>query len=240
MLLRRACAGKQVNFESYNFGVGGYNTAIEAVLLRGLVLGFKPDLVVVKYGIDDAEPPLFAPDAATGQIQRVLRWYEQPGAVAESRPPENFLFRLRLAGLYWQARQSRRQSAQMISYFRSLLRPENQQWRESRAALQEILRLCRQEDLPCIVVFFPLLYELNRHYPFAYAHEALRRDTEEAGGIFVDLLPKLKGKEARRMWVHPSDHHPNEACHRIAAEAIAQKALSNAAVLRKIDEAAKR
>jgi hypothetical protein len=33
----------------------------------------------------------------------------------------------------------------------------------------------------------------------------------------------LKGKDARNLWVHPTDQHPNETVHRIAAEALVEQ-----------------
>lgn len=72
-------------------------------------------------------------------------------------------------------------------------------------------------------MIFPLLFQLDERYPYAVIHAKVRAAAEEAGAVVVDLLPRLKGKRAERLWVHPTDQHPNEEVHRIAAEALAQE-----------------
>jgi hypothetical protein len=37
---------------------------------------------------------------------------------------------------------------------------------------------------------------------------------------FLDLLDTFRGHDEKSLWVHPTDHHPNEAAHALAAEAI--------------------
>ena len=40
---------------------------------------------------------------------------------------------------------------------------------------------------------------------------------------FIDLLPHLSGKKAASLWVHPSDHHPNELVHAIIGKVLAER-----------------
>lgn len=42
-------------FEVFNFGVGGYNTEQEAILLEEKVLSYDPDLVILQYLLNDIE-----------------------------------------------------------------------------------------------------------------------------------------------------------------------------------------
>ena len=37
----------------------------------------------------------------------------------------------------------------------------------------------------------------------------------------LDLFPAFQGQRERDLWVHPSDQHPNEKAHAIAARAMA-------------------
>lgn len=59
--------------EVLNFGVPGYNSAQEAVLLRELVFSLDPDLVVLGYVLNDAEPTLFADEPRDGIALRSSR-----------------------------------------------------------------------------------------------------------------------------------------------------------------------
>ena len=67
---------------------------------------------------------------------------------------------------------------------------------------------------------FPLLFELEKKYPF-------QEEVEEIDGFLksnqiksVNLLPSFLGKKTFVMWSRPTDSHPNSVAHRIAAEAI--------------------
>ena len=40
---------------------------------------------------------------------------------------------------------------------------------------------------------------------------------------FIDMYPHFQGYKASRLWVHPSDHHPNEIAHRLTAEVLAKE-----------------
>lgn len=95
--LHRRFPGRR--FEAYNFGVGGYNTTQELFLLRNLVLKFQPDIVVLGYVPNDAEPGLFAADPATGAVRRRARAAQVFEGLSELAPPTNPLFQLRSARL---------------------------------------------------------------------------------------------------------------------------------------------
>ncbi|MBI9077512.1 MAG: SGNH/GDSL hydrolase family protein [Desulfatibacillum sp.] len=67
-----------------------------------------------------------------------------------------------------------------------------------------------------VLVIFPLLYDFN-HYRFEKCH-ALMRDFAHHNNIPVlDLLPAFSRHAAPDLWVNPTDHHPNETAHAIAA-----------------------
>jgi len=82
---------------------------------------------------------------------------------------------------------------------------------------------CRDRDIRFVVLMFPNLYELNEDYPFTEIHGKVRTAVEEAGGIFIDVLPAVMGRDAAELRVHPTDHHPNEIVHRIAGELLAEE-----------------
>ena len=58
-LLADRWRGKNLIWQSYNLGVGGYNTTDELRLLKAMGLQFHPDAVIVCYVLNDAEPSLF-------------------------------------------------------------------------------------------------------------------------------------------------------------------------------------
>jgi hypothetical protein len=70
-----------------------------------------------------------------------------------------------------------------------------------------------------LVVVFPLLYDFEE-YPFNSIHEKIKFFCEGHGILFLDLFPAFSRREAEDLWSNPTDHHPNEISHAIAAAEI--------------------
>jgi lysophospholipase L1-like esterase len=77
----------------------------------------------------------------------------------------------------------------------------------------------RENDGKLVIVLFPLLYEFN-DYPFQSIHDKIHEFCRTNDILLLDLLPAFSEHTAESLWVHPTDHHPNEIAHRIAAEEI--------------------
>ncbi|MFT5128425.1 MAG: hypothetical protein ACI8W8_002035 [Rhodothermales bacterium] len=211
-----------LNAEACNLGVGGYNTSQAAKALKTVGLGLEPDAVILGYVPNDAEPPLFMIDPQTGQPLRRNREASIEWEAGPQKAPTSMLYRSRLAQLVWQLSQQQRLGKQTVSYYQSLYAADSEGWRESEEALREIIGLCRERDIPCVVLMFPILVDLSESHPFASIHEQVGRVVRDAGGIFVDLLPAVKGQDARDLRVHPTDQHPNERVHAIVGELLAE------------------
>jgi len=213
--------GKQA--DPCNLGVGGYNTtqSLQAANLIGF--GLEPDIVILGYTLNDAEPPLFEIDKATGRPVRRPRETFIEAEAAPKKPPTAGIYRLRLARAAWQIARQRELSRQTIDYYRSINDPENKGCIESERALRELITECKKRDIPCVVVMFPLLYELSEDYPFLDTHQKIGSLVADAGGTFIDLLPALKDKQAASLIVHPTDQHPNERVHGIVGGLLADE-----------------
>ena len=72
------------------------------------------------------------------------------------------------------------------------------------------------------MVIFPLLFELERKYPFADEVREVDQFLRSIQIKTVNLLPVFRGKKKFILWSSPTDSHPNEVAHRLAAEAIYQ------------------
>jgi len=220
-LLRVPLARHQATCQSLNFGVSGYNTVQELFVLRRFALSADPDIVVVGYTLNDSEPVLFQVDARLGVPVRRPREHAIPEGLSDVSPPATILYRSRIAQLCWQKRTSHARTVKTLHYYRSLFAPDFAGWAQSREALRSILAVCRANRIACVVVIFPVLYQLNDRYPFADIHKVIEEEVVSGGGRCIDLYPLLKGRRSDRLWVHPTDPHPNEVVHMIAAEALA-------------------
>lgn len=211
------------SIDACNLGVGGYNTSqsLRAMQLFGSDL--QPDAVVLGYTLNDAEPPLFEIDKATGQPVRRPREMFIEAEAAPKTPPTAGIYRLRLAQAVWKAQHQRDLTQQTIAYYRSVNAPSGEGFLESERALREIISQCQERGIPCIVVMFPLLFDLSDDYPFTAIHQRVGKVVEDAGGRFIDLLPALKGQDARSLIVHPTDQHPNEKAHAIVGRLLSEE-----------------
>jgi hypothetical protein len=98
--------------------------------------------------------------------------------------------------------------------------PYQVDWAGCRAALERAVQITRERNIKLGLVIFPELYQLNGGYPFLEVHKLVSESCQRAGIPVLDLFDTFRGHEPESLWVHPSDHHPNETAHALAAEAI--------------------
>ena len=106
--------------EAANFGVGGYNTTQSRHVLERWALKSNPDVVILGFVLNDAEPPIFQRDPTTGRPVRRRLAVEQ--GQAGNRPPAGLLYRSSIARLFWQARAAGKQTQSTFAHYRSLYR----------------------------------------------------------------------------------------------------------------------
>jgi hypothetical protein len=216
-LLSAHATGLPLRVEALNLGVGGYNTSDEERMLRTVAMAYSPDVVVLGYVLNDAEPSLLEYDSVARRVVWSATAGDAPELGANQPPPDTWIHQLRLARLIWRFFANRETSLRTVEFYVSLYAESAAAWDENRQALHDIIELCRSRNVPCIVILFPILHQLDDGYPFAEIHAKVGHEVEEAGGTLIDLLPRLKGRDASELWVHPADHHPNEVVHAIAA-----------------------
>lgn len=99
--------------------------------------------------------------------------------------------------------------------------PEKEQkWGKAQKNLIEIQRVCQEQGIELVVAIFPLLFELEKNYPFQDEVEEIDRFLKSNQIKSINLLPFFIGKKTFVLWSRPTDSHPNRIAHRLAAEAI--------------------
>ena len=184
-MLNRNAGDKK--YEVINAGVGNYNTLMEVAyfLERGRLL--DPDVVVLNYFINDAEPT--PRRRANGLVEFSYAAVLLSGAI-------DTLARNYFGRKDWKA------------YYRSLYDPQSADWAATQAAIKKLVADCRKSGIRIVIVNYPELHELA-DYPFTSVTEAVRQIATEEGAPFVDLLPPVRGLDPRSLWVSPTDAHPN-------------------------------
>jgi hypothetical protein len=207
------------HFEVLNAGVAGYNTRDEVVYLERRWLSLDPDLVLIVFYINDAYD-----DAAILNMGQGLAIRDEPSTLG------HYSFLYDLVQHTWRKRQ---ESKDLEAYYHQVYFTDAQNflthpgefkmdWTVSRAALEHAAQLTRERNIKFGVVMFPELYRLKGGYPFLPVHALVRETCERAGVPFLDLLDTFRGQDDASLWVHPSDHHPNERAHGLAEGAIEQ------------------
>lgn len=201
--LEQTLRGRNDPAEVINMGIGNYNSQMEVELFKLKGLPLNPDIVVLMYYINDAEP--------TPVVHRlsynVLRHSYLLGRLGQTFR----LFSLPEAG-----------RAKLSEYYRSIYEPQSPGRRASEASLQELFRICRERGIRLLVVNIPDLRKL-REYPFQFATDYVRTAAEAAHVPFLDLLPVFSGHEGMSLWVSPEDPHMNARAHALAAGAISAR-----------------
>lgn len=202
MLNSRPPAGfpRGVRYEVLNLGIGNYNTVQEVTRLRTLGLKFAPDLILLGYFINDAEP---VPAAR----HRVLLERSYLAAFVVSRLRQTPLAH---AG-----------SLTYKEYYRGLYADEQPGWRAAQAALVELTALGHARSIPVVAYVIPELHDLSATYAFADIHQKLLRLGAGLRLPVVDLFPVFSGQSPEAaLWVSPTDAHPNARAQRMIARGI--------------------
>ncbi len=173
--------------------------------------GLSPDMVLISFNLNDA----YIKNASITMNKRPAKRPQQE---------EGFLIRhSRLARFFSERIVRARVRREFIAnvheaYF---LGPERaKRWQLAQANLLAIAAGCRQRGIALKVIVFPLLFDLDRRYPFSGEIDEIVRFCRQSEIDCINLLPTFLGKRADLLWILPYDSHPNEIAHRLAAETI--------------------
>ena len=192
-------SGRRV--EVLNAGVGNYNTAmqVEAYLQRQRSLG--PDLVVLNFFVNDAEPTPV--------------------------PRGNFLTRSSLAAVYFNNRVDSvarwsNGAPGWEQYYSDLFKDDAPGWQAAKQSITALEQACDEDGRRLAIVNYPDLHQTNP-YPLTAITDRVQQLASELGLPFLDLTPEVTGQnQAALLWVNGGDPHPNAATHEKYARRIAE------------------
>jgi lysophospholipase L1-like esterase len=185
------------SFEVLNAGVGNYGTVQEVTYYLQRGLAFHPDLVVLEYFINDAEP-------VPRETKSFLRDQSYFAAFALSRADGI----LRVAG----------QRPDWRAYYASLYEATQPGWLDAKRALADLAKQTKEDGTGVLVALLPELHQIEGEYPFAREHALVRAAATTAGLPTLELIEGLRhhGPESR-LWVTPLDTHPNRKANELIA-----------------------
>jgi lysophospholipase L1-like esterase len=178
-------------------------------------LADQPDLIVFGMVLNDAErSPAFD-----------RQWPALNDWIMVRRAPERAsLLSPRLFSFVRDRFETYRIARETTRWYRDMYGPANADgWQRTKDDLRQMQDRARARGVPLLVALWPLLVDLEQDYPFADVHDKIGRVCDKAGIPYQDLLPTLRGRKTASLWAHPSDWHPNELAHRLAAETLAPR-----------------
>jgi lysophospholipase L1-like esterase len=191
----------------------GWNTTQELEAVEEDIRRLQPQLMILGYCLNDAEPRL---QLGNDDIMDPLARRRPQGGLGR------WLYRRsRLIRLLWERFENNRQRRAFDHYYHQLY--ERPGWADTRQALAGFEALARGRQVPLVVTIFPIFdQQLDAGYSYRDLHQRVMAELRERDIRALDLLPAYRGVDAVRLAVEPfTDPHPNELAHRIASQVLA-------------------
>ena len=188
------------NCEVLNAGVGNYDTVQEVEHYRVNDRIFNPDLVILNYFINDAEPV---------PIERhttlLARSYLLAFAIAR------YDALLQFTGL----------RPNWTEYYAGLYKDGRYGLLAAEAALAELAEMTKSDHAALLVTIIPELHQINGSYPFISEQQKIKNTLAAKNVPVVDLIDGLRehGPE-NTLWATPTDPHPNAKANALIAAQI--------------------
>lgn len=93
-------------------------------------------------------------------------------------------------------------------------------WQRHARDLSALVEICRRHDVRMRVVLLPFILEPPEPYDGQYVRRKVRSLFDDAGIECLDLHAVVADANRRELIVNAADPHPNEAAHRLFADAI--------------------
>lgn len=200
-------SGSGLDVQVINTGIGNYNTDQEVSLFEARGRAVAPDLVILNYFINDAEP-------TPRQKSPFVLKFTYFGMALWGR--------LDLFKRLYVTRED------FSNYYPALYREGQDGWRRAREALGRLARLSEEDGFTLVMVLLPELHAVGPEYAFQEISDRVRGAAEGAGVRFVfDLAPAFAAGRPESFWVSMDDAHPNAKAHAIIARGIYDELIRN-------------
>jgi len=194
--------------EVINTGIGNTNTEMQVNRFLADEVAFSPDVVVLNYFINDAEP---IPRPTKSLLMKYSASY--------------VFFSLRLASvgrMFFGGKQ-------WYEYYLDLYQDQEVGWQRTKSSFQKLSEYCRSKGIKLVLVNYPELHQFNP-YPFTSVTQKLEKLAVQESVPFLDLLPALQEQKEDSLWVNQQDQHPNSLACRLISPAIREFLEKNSAL----------
>jgi lysophospholipase L1-like esterase len=198
--IERLYAEHGVKAEAINTGVGNWNTVQEVELFLTDAYRYHPDIVVLNFVFNDAEP------------------------VMADRPP-SFLMRhcyscVFIASRYDALRRRFLGGRDWADYYLGLFGDGTTPgWLAAKAAIKRLADYCKAQGIKLVIANYPELHDV-KNYRLQPITDLVQAEAAENGAVFVDLLPYVRDQQSSSLWVTPPDPHPNAFANKFLADGL--------------------
>jgi lysophospholipase L1-like esterase len=198
--VERLYADHGIKAEVINTGVGNWNTIQEVEFFMTDAYRYNPDIVVLNYAFNDAEP------------------------VPHDRPP-SFLMRycyscVFMLGRFDALRRMIFGGQDWMDYYLGLFGDGTTKgWLDSKAAIKRLADYCREHKIKLLIANYPELHDVQ-NYRLQRITDLVQGAAVEYGASFVDLLPYVHDQQSSKLWVTPPDPHPNAYADKFFAQGL--------------------
>ena len=191
-------AERGINSEVLNTGVGNYNSVMQANAFFKHADTIKPDIIVINYFINDAEPiPNYAVSFLDKYSMAWIYFSSRMGVAART---------FGMGG-----------NVDWKTYYDGLYNEKTGDgWREAQNALARLFSYGRKNNIPVIFAHLPEVRRLLP-YPFAPIRDKLAKFAAYHDIPFLDYLDFVRNEEPSSLWVTVPDPHPNAKAQRLFA-----------------------
>jgi lysophospholipase L1-like esterase len=197
--------------EVYNFGVDGYGTDNELIMLRDVALNYQPDIVILqifKNDISNAKIPITFRDNYRGYViyyddgvnranivKSIDKYLSEPlNQFLVSTTPDIYVVRA-FYNLFLRNEENRSNHITLNGY-RGFSLKNIQQYSESEAQarlidnIENMQSLCNENDCQFLVMVLPSKPEAKRE-ELSYYAKPIMKSLDESDIVYVDMFPPL-------------------------------------------------
>ena len=176
-------------FEVVNTGVGNTNTSMEVRYFEAEGYKLEPDLVLLAWFINDAEPTPVPTENWLAYHSYAYTW---------------------ITSMVDEVRRNNDKQVGWQDYYRGLYADSQPGWGKSQKAIADLASFCKDKRIPCRVFLIPELHTVGPKYEFADVHAKVAAVCAAAGLPVLELLDAFPAEQdPRKWWVSPGDAHPN-------------------------------
>jgi lysophospholipase L1-like esterase len=198
--IERLYADNGIDADVINTGVGNYNTVQEVQYFLNEGYKYKPDIVVLNFFVNDAEPILP---------------HHQPTLVAR-----NCYACIFIAGRLDTVTRKFSGSGDWASYYLGLYNDGRAEgWLMAQDYIRRLAEFCKANGVELLVASLPELHDVT-NYRFQNITDMVHKAARQNGVAFIDILPYVKNRPSPELWVTAPDPHPNELAHGLIAQGL--------------------